>query len=96
MRPFHILVLTMLLGACTQSLPGETGTESARARAADFPTLLPLDPLLATANAPSSIKAQSDDLTSRVARLKARAAALRGRDIFTGAERLKLLGAGSQ
>lgn len=64
---------------------------SAEAQAADYPALAPLDGLIATAQAPSDTQARGDDLEARVARLKARARALRGRDIFEGQERLKLL-----
>lgn len=86
-----LVVISLILAGCAQTYPGDNVPISAEARAADFPKLDPLTTLLATARAPSDTKAQGDDLEARVARLKARAAALRGRDIFDGQERLKLL-----
>jgi hypothetical protein len=42
------------------------------------PTLMPLDELLAQANAPSTIVARGDALTARAARLRNRASLMRG------------------
>ncbi len=85
------IAICLIVAGCTQNIPGDNVPISAAARAAEFPQLDPLDTLLATARAPSDSQARGDDLDARVARLKARAAALRGRDIFEGQERLRLL-----
>lgn len=87
----ELLFLCVLIAGCAQNDPGRGVPISAEAQAAEFPTLAPLAELVATAQAPSNTQARGDDLEARVARLKARAAALRGRDIFDGQERLKLL-----
>lgn len=88
-----VLILTLLLAGCAQNHPGRDVPISAEAQAADFPVLAPLTSLLETARVPSDTEVLGDDLEARVARLTARADALRGRDIFDGQERLKLLNA---
>jgi len=86
-----LLILCILTAGCAQNIPGRDLPISQQAQAADFPTLAPLNALVSTAQAPSDTQVRGDDLEARVARLKARADALRGRDIFDGQERLKLL-----
>lgn len=87
------LVLFVALAACTAELPDVNTTISAAARNADFPTLEPLPDLIARSEAGSSIAVQTEALEGRVARLNARAAALRGRTVIDGATRLKLTNA---
>ncbi len=90
------LCLCAALAACAPGLPDTRETISAAARNAPYPNLEPLDQLLARANAGSSIEDDTDALAARVAGLKARAAALQGRSVFDGADRLRLQRAGAR
>jgi hypothetical protein len=69
------LAALTLAAACTQLPPNLDGAESAEARMAPYPTLIPLETLTESASA------AADDPTAaveaRAARLRARAAALR-------------------
>ena len=65
----------------------------AAARNADDPNLQPLPDLIARSSAGSTIEVETEALAARVARLKARANALKGRTIIDGATRLRLLNA---
>ncbi|MCB5199772.1 hypothetical protein LGQ03_11030 [Loktanella sp. TSTF-M6] len=77
MRAFLILGL-LTLTACTQP-PAMVGPITPQAAAAPFPQLQPLAPLLAQAQAPGRVNAQTAaDLGSDADRLRRRAAALRG------------------
>ncbi|WP_298261020.1 hypothetical protein [uncultured Litoreibacter sp.] len=87
-----VLVLA-LLPACTAKLPAIDDTIGEAARNADYPALHPLPDLIARSSAGSTIEVQTDALAARVARLKARASALKGRTIIDGATRLRLLNA---
>lgn len=91
----HILPILVfaLLSACAAHLPAIDKTISAEAQKADYPTLQPLPELINRAEAGSTIEVQTEALAARVGRLKARAAALRGRSIIDGATRLKLVNA---
>lgn len=68
-----ILTLTMLT-ACDLGMPDLHDRLSAEARGAEYPTLVPIGPLLAGAEAPME-RVAAEEGTS----LEARAAALRGR-----------------
>ncbi|RLJ59329.1 hypothetical protein BCF46_1477 [Litoreibacter meonggei] len=83
----------VLLSACTANLPDIDSTISKSARNADYPALQPLPDLIARSEAGSTIVVQTEILEGRVARLKARARALKGRSIIDGATRLRLLNA---
>lgn len=83
----------VLLTACTDHLPDIDSTISKAARDADYPTLRPLPELIARAEAGSTVVVETEALKRRVARLKARARALKGRSIIDGATRLRLINA---
>lgn len=86
MRAFALL---LALAACSD-FPVFDATIDAAARAAPYPTLTPLDPVLAAADAPSAITPTSVAQTdSAIADLRARAAALR-RPVLSGADRTRL------
>lgn len=87
------IVVAFALAACTASLPEIDATISENARNADYPTLQPLPELIARSEAGSTVVVQTQALSGRVARLKARASALKGRSIIDGATRLKLINA---
>lgn len=89
-------LLVLLMAACSQQLPNTRDTISPAALNAPYPKLVPLDGLLAKAEAGTSIVADTTSLEGRVARLKARASALKGRSIVDGATRLKLLDASAR
>jgi len=86
-------VVFIALSACTANLPAIDDTIAEAARKADYPTLQPLPDLIARSSAGSTIEVETDALSARVARLKARASALKGRTIIDGATRLRLLNA---
>ncbi|SFR41890.1 hypothetical protein [Litoreibacter janthinus] len=93
MRCTVFLFVFALLSACTAHLPAIDATISEEARKADYPTLNPLPDLIARSEAGSTIEVETEALAARVARLKARARALKGRSIIDGATRLRLLNA---
>ena len=83
--PFALLTL----GACTQ-FPALDRTITPALENAEYPALVPLDPLLATATAGRVDPVQTETaLIARVAGLRARAAQLRG-SVLTGRERQRL------
>lgn len=79
----------LLMGACTQ-FPALDKTVTPALENAEYPALVPLGPVLASASqtgvAPDQATAAID---ARVAALRARAARLRG-SVLTGAERQRL------
>jgi hypothetical protein len=89
-RAPSLLVLPLLaLGACTQ-FPALDATITPELEAAPYPDLVPLEPLLARAQAGQSDPvAVRSDLEGRLGRLRARAAGLRG-SVLTGRERQRL------
>ena len=80
------LLLTLVLASCAQ-FPALDARLTEADRAAPYPALIPLGPLLAQADALGTSVAPSLDL--RIARLSGRAAALRG-PVLTGADRARL------
>lgn len=87
-RPFT-LVAVLALGACTQ-FPELDDTISPELERADFPALVPVEPLLATAAAGRVDPVQTEAaLLGRLSRLRARAARLRG-SVLSGRERQRL------
>ena len=93
MRCTHLVFVFALLSACTSHLPTIDDTIGEAARNADYPQLQPLPDLIAQSTDGSTIAVETDALAARVARLKARARALKGRTIIDGATRLRLLNA---
>lgn len=79
----------LLSAACTQ-FPALDSRATPEMLAADYPAILPVDPLLAKATAGQVNTRQTEDvLDARVAGLQARAARLRG-SVLTGAEKQRL------
>jgi hypothetical protein len=86
----HIaLLVTAGLAACTQ-FPDLDRTISPEVASADYPALVPLEPLLAAAIVGRVDARQTQaELEARVARLRARATRLRG-SVLTGREKQRL------
>ncbi len=81
-------VLTMT-AACTQ-FPALDSRATPEMLAAEYPAIVPVDPLLARATAGQINTAQTENvLDARVTGLQARAARLRG-SVLTGAEKQRL------
>ena len=81
--------LIVFLTACTQ-FPELEHTQAGAVADAEYPTLVPLEPLLARASAPGPDPVQTQAaLSSRLAGLRARANAIRG-SVLTGAEKQRL------
>lgn len=79
----------VLLGACTQ-FPALDRTLSPELVSAEFPALVPIDPILAAAQTDGvDPKQTTATIDARVAALKARAARLGG-SVLSGAERQRL------
>lgn len=76
---YSALLLCLLTAACGPGMPDLEAELSAEARAADYPSLVALGPLLATADAPLTRSAQTEGntLEARAADLRRRAAWLR-------------------
>ena len=71
--------VVLLLSAClTACAPLPDFAEFPQAAGAAAPALLPLDQLLAAADAPAVAESRAASLTARAARLRARAALMRG------------------
>lgn len=87
--PFALMAALTLAGACTQ-FPALDRTVTPQLEAAEYPDLVPLAPVLASANA-GGIEPEQTGATidRRIAALKARAARLRG-SVLSGAERQRL------
>lgn len=74
----NISIAFGLLAACAE-FPDLDDVISAESRAADFPTLIPIDPLLASARSDSErADAIANSLIARTANLRNRARAMRG------------------
>ena len=69
------LLLILVLASCT---PLPDFSAFPEASSAPPPSLMPMDQLLAQAAAPNRAEARAQDLSSRAARLRARAALMRG------------------
>lgn len=83
-------LLCLTLTACTQ-FPELEGTVAPDVEAADFPALIPLDPLMATTAPVVSDPVQTTQtLQARVAALRARARTLQRRSIVDPATRARL------
>ena len=81
-RPSRLIATFAMIAACAgcADIPQVGGTDAAAARNAPYPDLAPLESILnAVENTPKRITPASIDQTqNRAARLRARAAALRG------------------
>ncbi len=90
MKRAHLLsALLLLTGACTQ-FPDLDPTLTPALEAAEYPTLVPLAPMLAAAQTPGVEPAQAAaTIDARVAALRSRAARLRG-SVLNGPERQRL------
>ncbi|MEP1884919.1 MAG: hypothetical protein ABJJ12_07095, partial [Marinomonas sp.] len=83
------LVLGASLAACTQ-FPALDHTVTAEAEAAEYPTLVPIAQLLASAQVDSTDPVQTTAaIDARLAALRARAERLRG-SVLTGREKQRL------
>ena len=82
-------LLALTLVGCTQ-FPELEHTQTAQLEAADYPALVPIEPILASMDAPATdpVTAESN-LNARLAGLRARADRLRGRGL-TPEERRRL------
>jgi len=80
------LFFVLLLSACT-TFPSLDAVLTPVDRAAAYPALIPLDAILAQADAAASTAAP--DMSTRIARLNARAAALRA-PVLPAADRARL------
>ena len=92
----RICALAALLAGCAHDRPDPNATISAASLEAPYPVLEPLEALLARADAGTRVETDAAILQARLAALKQRAAALRGRSIFDGASRLKLFEAAAR
>lgn len=78
MRLTPLLILTACIAGCVQFPEIDDATDP-RVEQADYPTLVPLDPILASVAAPAPETAETEaELEARIAGLRARAARLRG------------------
>lgn len=80
------------MAGCDNGLPS-VETISPEARNAPYTKLVQLEPLFEDAKRGSRISQAGPNLTSRIARLRARANALRGKPVIQGQARLRLLNA---
>ena len=81
--------LLLLTGACTQ-FPQLDARVTPTLEAAEYPALVPLAPILASAQTSGTDPAQANaTIDARISALKARAARLRG-SVLSGAERQRL------
>jgi hypothetical protein len=71
-----IFAIFLSVAACAD-FPDLDNTVSAGARAADFPTLAPIDSLIGNQPPPRLTETDVEALSDRIARLRARASALR-------------------
>lgn len=90
MRLKFLIIPAFLCGACTQ-FPELDASLSPKAKASDFPDLVPLEPLLAARTAPSAPRGPeiAADVSSRVSALQSRAARLRG-SVLSQSDRARL------
>lgn len=87
--PLALSASLFVLGACTQ-FPALDRTITPELEAANYPALVPLGPVLASAEQTGVEPVQANAaIDARVAALRARAARLRG-SVLTGAERQRL------
>ena len=90
-RSLFTLVLVLASAGCSD-FPQLDGVTSERARAADYPRILPLDQLLAGPQT-SGTGADLGTLPGRLSRLRGRAQALRSRPVVDTATRARMMAA---
>lgn len=84
-----LFAMTLGLGACTQ-FPELESTQTEQLSRADYPALVPIEPILARAAGPKIDPiAEQEVLNARLAALRARANRMRG-SVLTGAEKQRL------
>lgn len=89
MPPHYLPLIVALLTGCAQ-FPQLDATITPEQEVADYPALVPIQPLLAQAQTTQrTAPAVQANLEGRVARLRARAARLRG-SVLSGRERTRL------
>lgn len=89
----NLTKIFLLLAAtgCSPDIPNASDTISAEARRAPYPELVYLPKLLQDSERESKIEQEVTALGDRVAGLRAKANALRGRSVIDGQTRIKLL-----
>lgn len=86
---FALALITATAAGCTQ-FPQLDHTQSDTLRGADYPALVPIEPILAGVETPTTDAATEEAaLTSRLAGLRARANRIRG-SVITEAEKKRL------
>lgn len=89
LRLLAIATLAAPLPGCAE-FPNLDRTITPEMEARDYPALVPIEPILAQVDSSNDTAAQTESqLLARVARLRVRAARLRG-SVLSGRERLKL------
>ncbi|MFK7837983.1 MAG: hypothetical protein AB8B60_17375 [Sulfitobacter sp.] len=90
LRPFWLLpVITVALVACTQ-FPALEHTRTDDLEAADYPALVPIEPILAANAGPAPDPVETENtLNARLAGLRARADRMRGA-VLSGPEKQRL------
>ena len=84
-----LVAMALGLGACTQ-FPELESTQTEQLSRADYPALVPIEPILARAAGPQIDPiAEQEVLNARLADLRARANQMRG-SVLTGAEKQRL------
>ena len=84
-----LFCLTVLCAGCTQ-FPELDFTQTAALEAADYPALVPIEPIIASVDQPGSDPvAEQTQLDARLAGLRARATRLRG-GVLSAAEKKRL------
>ena len=87
--PWILLAAATSLAACTQ-FPELRHTQTGALQDAEYPALVPIEPILASVDAPSTDPAlEQDALNARVAGLRGRANRLRG-GVLSDAEKKRL------
>ena len=88
-RALTFCLIAASLTGCSR-FPELDHTQSAALETADYPAFVPIEPLLARANAPGPDPQQTeDDLNSRLSTLRARANRMRGA-VLSDAEKRRL------
>jgi hypothetical protein len=88
-RAFLVALSLPALAACAQ-FPELDHTQTTRLENADYPALIPIEPILARADAPRpDLTREESVLNARLAALRARADRMRG-TVLSGAEKQRL------
>lgn len=95
MKGLFLLALVASLGACA-SIPELDATLPPGMERADYPKLVPVEPLLAGAEDVQITEETEPGIMARVARLRARAARLRGAIVDSGTRERMRAGVGGR